>query len=127
MKFEYEANDFTCSPVSLYGNTQLGCHYLVGESPMGYYLYYFQPTERDAYLRAEEKTGEILNYITAKYGNEHSLNSTTNQLRQQDIRSGSRRQYSFLTIQILKMIYLRFSRTSILKPTNWLTRELRQW
>lgn len=73
MKSEYEANDFTCSPVCLYGNTQLGCHYLVGESPMGYYLYYFQPTERDAYLRAEEKTGEILNYITAKYGNEHSF------------------------------------------------------
>lgn len=58
MRSEYQANDFTCSPVTLYGSTQLGCQYLVGESPMGYYMYYFQPTERDAYLGAEQKTGK---------------------------------------------------------------------
>ena len=77
MRSEYQANDFTCSPVTLYGSTQLGCQYLVGESPMGYYMYYFQPTERDAYLGAEQKTGEILNQLTEKYGKEFSFEQYT--------------------------------------------------
>lgn len=77
MRSEYQANDFTCSPVTLYGSTQLGCQYLVGESPMGYYMYYFQPTEMDAYLGAEQKTGEILNQLTEKYGKEFSFEQYT--------------------------------------------------
>lgn len=44
---------------------------------MGYYMYYFQPTERDAYLGAEQKTGEILNQLTEKYGKEFSFEQYT--------------------------------------------------
>lgn len=52
---EYQANTFVYTPVLRNGRYQLGSHYLEGETANGYYLYYFQATERDAHLTAEKK------------------------------------------------------------------------
>ena len=70
---EYQANSFTSSAVLQDGRYQLGSQYLTGETVNGYYCYYFQATERDAFLGAEEKTGAILNALTEKYGTESSF------------------------------------------------------
>ena len=70
---EYQANSFTSSTVLQDGRYQLGSQYLTGETANGYYCYYFQATERDAFLGAEEKTGAILNALTEKYGTESSF------------------------------------------------------
>lgn len=70
---EYQANSFTSSAVLQDGRYQLGSQYLTGETAKGYYCYYFQSTERDAFLGAEEKTAAILNNLTEKYGSEASF------------------------------------------------------
>lgn len=70
---EYQANSFTSSSVLQDGRYQLGSHYLIGETPNGYYCYYFQSTERDAFLGAEERTAAILSGLTEKYGTEPSF------------------------------------------------------
>ncbi len=70
---EYLSNNFTTSAVLLGGRYQLGSQYLTGETPNGYYCYYFQSTERDAFLRAEEKTAAILHMLSEKYGMEPSF------------------------------------------------------
>jgi hypothetical protein len=70
---EYQANTFTETAVLQNGRFQLGSQYLTGETPNGYYMYFFQSTERDAYLSAEEKTNTILNEISSKYGTEKSF------------------------------------------------------
>ena len=70
---EYQANSFTSSAVLQDGRYQLGSQYLTGETANGYYCYYFQATERDAFLGAEEKTGAILNSLTEKDGTESSF------------------------------------------------------
>lgn len=71
---EYQANSFTTSAVLLQdGRHQLGSQYLSGETANGYYCYYFQSTERDAFLGAEEKTAAILSGLTEKYGTEPSF------------------------------------------------------
>jgi len=70
---EYQANSFTTSAVLQDGRYQLGSQYLIGETTNGYYCYYFQSTERDAFLGAEEKTAAILNGLTEKYGTESSF------------------------------------------------------
>lgn len=70
---EYQANSFTSSVVLQDGRYQLGSQYLTGETANGYYCYYFQSTERDAFLGAEEKTAEILSGLTGKYGTEPSF------------------------------------------------------
>ncbi len=70
---EYQANSFTSSAVLLDGRYQLGSQYLIGETANGYYCYYFQSTERDAFLGAEEKTAAILSGLTEKYGTEPSF------------------------------------------------------
>lgn len=70
---EYQANSFTSSVVLQDGRYQFGSHYLIGETANGYYCYYFQPTERDAFLDAEKKTVSILGGIIEKYGNEQSF------------------------------------------------------
>lgn len=70
---EYRANTFTASLVRQSGAYHLGSQYLTGETPNGHYLYYFQPTERDAYLYAEEKTAAILSVLSEKYGTENSF------------------------------------------------------
>ncbi len=70
---EYQANDFHITAVSYNGNYQLGSQYLTGETPGGYYFYYFQPTERDAHKEAEVKTSAILNGISSRYGTERSF------------------------------------------------------
>lgn len=70
---EYQANGFTASAVLQDGRYQLGSQYLTGETANGYYCYYFQATERDAFLSAEEKTAAILRGISEKYGTEESF------------------------------------------------------
>lgn len=70
---EYQANSFTSSAVLQDGKYQLGSQYMTGETANGYYCYYFQSTERDAFLAAEEKTATILNGLTEKYGTEPSF------------------------------------------------------
>lgn len=70
---EYQANSFTSSAVLQDGRYQLGSQYLIGETPNGYYCYYFQSTERDAFLGAEERTAAILSGLTEKYGTEPSF------------------------------------------------------
>lgn len=70
---EYQSNGFTTSVVLQDGKYQLGSQYLTGETVNGYYCYYFQSTERDAFLGAEEKTDTILNNIIEKCGTEPSF------------------------------------------------------
>lgn len=71
---EYQANSFTTSAVLLQdGRYQPGSQYLTGETANGYYCYYFQSTERDAFLGAEEKTAAILSGLTEKYSTEPSF------------------------------------------------------
>lgn len=70
---EYQSNDFTTSAVLQNGKYQLGSQYLTDETANGYYCYYFQSTERDAFLGAEEKTDTILNNIIEKCGTEPSF------------------------------------------------------
>lgn len=70
---EYQSNGFTTSAVLQDGKYQLGSQYLTGETANGYYCYYFQATERDAFLGAEEKTDTILNNIIEKCGTEPSF------------------------------------------------------
>lgn len=70
---EYQANSFTISAVLQDGKYQFGSQYLTGETANGYYCYYFQSTERDAFLGAEKKTAVILNGLTEKYGTEPSF------------------------------------------------------
>lgn len=48
-----------------------------GETANGYYMYYFQATERDAYRTAEEKTASILQELSGKYGTEASFEAYT--------------------------------------------------
>lgn len=70
---EYQANSFTASAVLQDGKYELGSQYLTGETANGYFCYYFQATERDAFLGAEKKTAVILNSLTEKYGTEPSF------------------------------------------------------
>ncbi len=70
---EYQANSFTSSAVLQDGRYQLGSQYLTGETANGFFCYYFQSTERDAFLTAEEKTAAILSGLTEKYGTEPSF------------------------------------------------------
>ena len=70
---EYQSNSFTTSVVLQDRKYQPGSQYLTGETANGYYCYYFQATERDAFLGAEEKTNAILNNIIEKYGTELSF------------------------------------------------------
>ena len=70
---EYQANSFTTSAVLQDGKYQFGSQYLTGETANGYYCYYFQSTERDAFHGAEEKTAAILNGLIEKYGTEPSF------------------------------------------------------
>lgn len=70
---EYQANSFTSSAVLQDGRYQLGSQYLIGETANGYYCYYFQSTERDAFLSAEERTAAILRGLAEKYGTEPSF------------------------------------------------------
>lgn len=70
---EYQANSFTTSAVLQDGKYQFGSQYLTGETVNGYFCYYFQSTERDAFLGAEKKTMAILNGLIEKYGTEPSF------------------------------------------------------
>lgn len=75
LKQEYTANNFTVIPLSREGGTvKYGSTYLTGsDSRAGYYLYYFQSTERDAYRFSETKTASIMEVLAEKYGDEPSF------------------------------------------------------
>ena len=72
---EYRANDFSLSVVpGENGNLRLGSHYLNGVTDnTGYYMYYFQSTERDAHLYSQQQTVHIMNSLEQKYGTDKSL------------------------------------------------------
>lgn len=70
---EYQANNFTSTVVQQNNSYCLGSQYLTGETAGGYYMYYFQATERDAFLLAEKKTEDILKELSEKYGMESSF------------------------------------------------------
>ena len=74
---EYQANSYTNSIVFQNGKGQWGSQYMTGETANGYYMYYFQATERDAYRTAEEKTASILQKLSGKYGTEASFEAYT--------------------------------------------------
>ena len=72
---EYKANNFTISLVpDGKGGQQPGSHYLNGKTvKTGYYMYYFQSTERDAHLYSECQTLQIINNLQQKYGADKSI------------------------------------------------------
>lgn len=74
---QYKANDFTVSPVDNGNGTEKGLQYLFGETPgeKGYFMYYFQSTERDAHYVGEKKADYIREYLSTKYGNESSFDA----------------------------------------------------
>ena len=74
---EYQANSYTNSIVFQNGKGQWGSQYMTGETANGYYMYYFQATERDAYRTTEEKTASILQELSGKYGTEASFETYT--------------------------------------------------
>ncbi len=70
---EYLSNRFTTSVIENDDRILLGSQYMTGETPNGYFLYYFQSTERDAHLEAENKTLDILYNVSKEYGAEPSF------------------------------------------------------
>lgn len=72
---EYRANDFSVSYVQgSDGSGHLGSHYLNGKDPvLGYYIYYFQSSERDAHYFSQRQTGIIGNFLQEKYGVDQSF------------------------------------------------------
>ena len=72
---EYRANNFTVSAVpDENGGVRPGSHYLNGiTDKTGYYMYYFQSTERDAHRFSEKQTLAIMNSLKEKYGEEESF------------------------------------------------------
>ena len=72
---QYASNNFTLSYVpDENGGTRLGSHYLNGVTEKsGYYLYYFQSTERDAHQYAEKETVRILHGLESRYGEDSSM------------------------------------------------------
>lgn len=79
---EYRANDFSVSFVQGNdGQKHPGSHYLSGkDSALGYYMYYFQSTERDAHFFSQKQAIEIGNYIHQKYGIDPSFQEYQNNL-----------------------------------------------
>lgn len=79
---EYQANNFTTAVVpDGNGGVTLGSNYLSGETPgvLGYYLYYFQSSERDAHKFSEEQTMKIVAALQEKNGED--ISSLTYQKR----------------------------------------------
>lgn len=72
---EYQANNFSLSVVQdENGALQVGSHYLNGITDnTGYYMYYFQSTERDAHLYSEQQTLSVMQNLQAKFGDDKSL------------------------------------------------------
>lgn len=72
---EYNSNNFTSSFVpDGTGGKQLGSHYLNGiTQTTGYYMYYFQSTERDAHLYSEQRAMQAAKCLQQMYGSDKSL------------------------------------------------------
>ncbi len=77
LQYEYASNNFGIVQMkNPDGTLRNGCTYLQGLTPgAGYYLYYFQSSERDAHQLSEEKTVSIMNNLAAKYGEEASFSA----------------------------------------------------
>lgn len=78
---QYHSNDFTTSAVLSDNGYKPGSQYLTGETPAGYYMYYFQSTERDAFRGAEEKTNTIIQSLEEEYGSEKSFAEYSNSIK----------------------------------------------
>ncbi len=76
---QYKANDFTVSGVDTENGKEKGLQYLYGETSgnAGYFMYYFQSTERDAHFIGEKKADYVKEYLSTKYGNEQSFDAYT--------------------------------------------------
>ena len=83
---QYASNDFTnVILMDESGDIQVGNTYLQGvsetpDSNIGYILYYFQSSERDAHKFSEEKTVEVMNALEEKYGSELSFDAYRTEL-----------------------------------------------
>lgn len=76
LRREYSSNNFqTVSLTQADGTPRTGSTYLRGciSGEDGYYLYYFQSTERDAHRISEDQTVSIMNELAAQYGDEPSF------------------------------------------------------
>ena len=83
---EYRANNFTSSLVADHtadNKTVLrqGSHYLNGVTPNGYYLYYFQATERDAHRYGENRAREIMNQNLTTFGPDQTAEKYKEKIR----------------------------------------------
>lgn len=74
-ELQYRSNDFTRTPIQTETGVQMGYQYLsnANNTKAGYYAYYLQSTERDAYVYAEKKTAQVREMLTEKYGDEPSF------------------------------------------------------
>lgn len=76
LRREYAANQFRPVPLTQTdGTPRTGSTYLQGRigGEEGYYLYYFQSTERDAHRISEAQAVDIMNELAAQYGDEPSF------------------------------------------------------
>ena len=75
IELQYRSNDFTRTSIQTENGLQTGYQYLsnVDNTKAGYYAYYLQSTERDAYVYAEKKTAQVREMLTEKYGDEPSF------------------------------------------------------
>ncbi len=80
---QYKSNDFTVSQVDNGNGKEKGLQYLFGETQgeKGYFMYYFQSTERDAHYVGEKKADYIREYLSTKYGNENSFDAYSARLQ----------------------------------------------
>ena len=74
-ELQYRANDFTKTPIQTENGLQTGFQYLsnADNTRLGYYAYYLQSTERDAYIYAEKKTAQVREMLTEQFGDELSF------------------------------------------------------
>lgn len=73
---EYMANNFDVSLVrDGQGACDVGQQYLSGAGNGGYYLYYLQSTERDAFRISQARTMEAAAYLEQHYGQDGSLDA----------------------------------------------------
>ena len=103
---EYRANDFTISMVQQGNNLDFGSQYLTGETSNGYYFYYFQATERDAFRWSEEEASRIVQELTAKYGMEPSFEAYEKTLQANG--------YSVMEVEVIQ----RFQNPDFVKDLN---------
>lgn len=69
---QYRSNDFTTSSVTAPdGSARYGSQYMYGDT--GYFLYYFQSTERDAHKFSQERAVAIMESVEREHGTDPSF------------------------------------------------------